>query len=200
MVDLIENFKHQYIYKDDLKIKKELKKLDKDHLYLNELNLKKNSISGSLTSDSIPTMNQTRPLSSCSESKKASEKNFFKNKTPKKSSSQINCVSNSSTTCTKKGTATAIKKVKKINNNKFKSTEKKYKNFFYSKEQFIKFSKIPKELEKNCIDFISSRKNNSKKMSIDASCKVQGIKIQNFKKLFSRFDSYKCQSDRGKNK
>ena len=93
MIDLIEQFKQEYIYNVDKSIQKELLHIDKtSRITTNDSKQKtKNSISNSISSDTNntnQTVVQTRPLSS----KQTSDKNILNNsKTPQKTNSQISC-------------------------------------------------------------------------------------------------------------
>ena len=232
MIDLIEQFKQEYIYNVDKSIQKELLHIDKtSRITTNDSKQKtKNSISNSISSDTNitnQTVVQTRPLSS----KQTSDKNFINNsKTPQKTNSQISCTKLFTTqTKPKKGfdyvmnyyqniihKQESMKNIKNNTNisqqkNKTKKTIKTIKNkfvsnnFFYTKNQVIKYAQCE---NKDDIAKVEFKKNNlSNRTSLNCinknlrnSCsKIQGIRIKNFKNIIKNSEqnsTHKCKSDR----
>ena len=233
MIDLIEQFKHEYIYNVDKSIQKELLHIDKtSRITTNDSKQKtKNSISNSISSDTNntnQTVVQTRPLSS-----KQTSDVLNNSKTPQKVNAQISCTKRNGlfTTQTKPkknfdyvknyyqniiNKQESMKNIKNNTNishqkNKTKKTIKTIKNkyvsnnFFYSKNQVIKFVQCENKEDIAKVEF---KKNNlSNRTSLNCinknlrnSCsKIQGIRIKNFKNIIKNSEqnsTHKCKSDR----
>lgn len=229
IIDLIESFKQEYIYNVDHSVQKDIRHFDKTSRITtyDSKQKTKNSISNSMTSETNisntynQTFIQTRPLSNssllCSD-------NFKSSKTPQKSNSMIYDTSKINATQPKpkrkfdfvmnyyqkmnKQETMKFIKAKSKNKKTLKTIKQKYgnKNFFYTKDHVIKFSKCTPKDDISTVEF--SKKNNlTNRSSLDCinkklrgSCvKIQGIQIKNFKNIIKSPEhstTYKCKSDR----
>lgn len=231
IIDLIESFKQEYIYNVNRSVQKEIRHDKTSRITTYDSKQKtKNSISNSMTSETNisntynQTFIQTRPLSNstllCSD-------NFKSSKTPQKSNSMIySNIDTSKLTATqpkqkrkfdyvmnhyqKMNKQDTMKYIKAKNKNKktLKNIKQKYgnKNFFYTKDHVIQFSKCTPKDDISTVEF--SKKNNLTNRSslnciskqLRGSCvKIQGIQIKNFKNLIKSPEhstTYKCKSDR----